>query len=104
MEYSDHSKWTSHATQWFDQQFETISEKPVCAQIEVGEIAALLLKSAPEEAVEMETIISGFERIVPNGITHQQHPRFFTFSCKRLPRLIALLTRHAGLPVLVKKL
>eukprot|EP00923_Selenidium_pygospionis_P056933 GHVN01099391.1.p2 GENE.GHVN01099391.1~~GHVN01099391.1.p2 ORF type:complete len:103 (-),score=8.87 GHVN01099391.1:125-433(-) len=79
MEYSDSSKWTSRATQWIDHHFETISEKPVRAQTGVGEIAALLPKSPPEEAVDMETIISDFERIVPDGITHWQHPRFFAY-------------------------
>ena len=39
-----------------------------------------MLPSSPPEAPEdMETIFADFERIVPDGMTHWQHPRFFAY-------------------------
>ena len=79
MKYSDYSRWTERTTQWIEKHFATISEKPVRAQTNVGDIAARLPKTPPEQPVDMETIISDFEKIVPDGITHWQHPRFFAY-------------------------
>ena len=79
MKYSDYSHWTERATQWIEKHFATIREKPVRAQTNVGDIAARLPKTPPEQPVDMETIISDFEKIVPDGITHWQHPRFFAY-------------------------
>jgi aromatic-L-amino-acid decarboxylase len=79
MKYSDYAEWTNRATQWIESHFATIREKPVRAQTKIGEIAARLPASPPEAATDMETIIADFERIVPDGITHWQHPRFFAY-------------------------
>ncbi len=39
----------------------------------------MLPATPPEEGVDMETIFADFERIVPMGMTHWQHPRFFAY-------------------------
>lgn len=79
MKYSDYAKWTNRATRWIEQHFATLRDKPVRAQTEIGAIAARLPAHPPEQAVDMETIMADFERIVPDGITHWQHPRFFAY-------------------------
>lgn len=79
MKYADYSLWTKRATKWIETYFATMREKPVRAQTSIGDIAARLPKIPPEQPVDMETIISDFEKIVPDGITHWQHPRFFAY-------------------------
>lgn len=79
MKYSDYAKWTARATQWIETYFDTLRDKPVRAQTQIGEIAARLPSAPPESATDMETIISDFERIVPDGLTHWQHPGFFAY-------------------------
>ncbi|MDR6266206.1 pyridoxal-dependent decarboxylase [Roseobacter sp. N2S] len=79
MKYSDYAQWTNRVTRWIEQHFATLRDKPVRAQTEIGAIAARLPAHPPEQAVDMETIMADFERIVPDGITHWQHPRFFAY-------------------------
>ena len=79
MKYSDYAKWTARATQWIETYFDTLRDKPVRAQTQIGEIAARLPSAPPESATDMETIISDFDRIVPDGLTHWQHPGFFAY-------------------------
>jgi aromatic-L-amino-acid decarboxylase len=42
-------------------------------------VARQLPQSAPEAAEPMAAIWADFERIVPGGMTHWQHPRFFAY-------------------------
>ena len=81
MKYADYSLWTRRATKWIETYFATMREKPVRAQTCIGDIAARLPKIPPEQPVDMETIISDFEKIVPDGITHWHTQDFLlTFS------------------------
>ena len=41
----------------------------------------MLPSAPPEEPAGMETIFADFERIVPDGMTHWQHRRFFAYFC-----------------------
>ena len=79
MKRDDYYRWAERAAQWGADYLETLGERPVRAQTEPGDIAALLPESPPEEPVDMETIFADFERIVPGGMTHWQHPRFFAY-------------------------
>ncbi|MEO1087502.1 MAG: pyridoxal-dependent decarboxylase, partial [Acidobacteriota bacterium] len=71
--------WSKRAADWSRRYLETLRDRPVRAQVEPGEIAAQLPDRAPEEAESMEEIFADFERIVPGGMTHWQHPRFFAY-------------------------
>lgn len=79
MKYQDYAKWTERATQWISGYFKSLPDQPVRAQTMPGEIAARLPTAPPETAVDMETIFADFETIVPDGLTHWQHPRFFAY-------------------------
>ncbi|MBV1862965.1 MAG: aspartate aminotransferase family protein [Rhodobacteraceae bacterium] len=79
MKYQDYAKWTERATQWISGYFKSLPDQPVRAQTMPGEIAARLPTAPPETAVDMETIFGDFESIVPDGLTHWQHPRFFAY-------------------------
>jgi aromatic-L-amino-acid decarboxylase len=56
-----------------------LRERPVRAQTQPGDIAALIAPSAPEEPEPMEKIFAEFERDIVPGMTHWQHPRFFAY-------------------------
>ena len=79
MNYSELEKWSRRAAAWSQKYFETLRDRPVRAQVNPGEIAALLPDHAPEAAEDFEQIFTDFERIVPDGMTHWQHPRFFAY-------------------------
>jgi len=79
MKKDDYYKWAERVAQWGARYLATIDERPVRAQTTPGEIAAMLPEAPPEEPVDMETILADFERIVPDGMTHWQHPRFFAY-------------------------
>jgi len=51
----------------------------VRAQTQPGDIAAQIPTVAPDEAESMESIMADFEQIIPPGMTHWQHPRFFAY-------------------------
>ena len=79
MRREDYYQWAERAARWGAEYLATLGERPVRAQIAPGEIAAMLPEAPPDEPVDMETIIADFERIVPDGMTHWQHPRFFAY-------------------------
>jgi len=79
MKRSEYLRWARRAAAWGAGYLETLRERPVRAQTRPGEIAAMLPAEPPESAEDMETIFADFERIVPPGMTHWQHPRFFAY-------------------------
>jgi aromatic-L-amino-acid/L-tryptophan decarboxylase len=79
MDNSEFTKWSNRATKWSQEYLDTIRDRPVRAQVKPGDIAAQLPMTAPETPEDMETIFADFERIVPEGMTHWQHPRFFAY-------------------------
>jgi aromatic-L-amino-acid decarboxylase len=79
MKYSDYSKWSARANEWIQGYFSTLRDRPVRAQVKPGEIAAKIPASAPEQPEDMNTILKDFETIIPDGMTHWQHPRFFAY-------------------------
>lgn len=79
MDKQDFTKWSNRATDWGQDYLDNLRDRPVRAQVKPGEIAAQLPASPPEQAEDMAAIFADFERIVPTGMTHWQHPRFFAY-------------------------
>ena len=79
MRYDEYGRWSRRASDWIESYFATIDDRPVRAETRPGDIAALIPESAPEQPEPMETVFSDFERIIPDGLTHWQHPRFFAY-------------------------
>jgi len=79
MRREDYFRWAERTARWGAEYLATLDERPVRAQTAPGEIAAMLPAAPPEEPEDMETIFADFERIVPDGMTHWQHPRFFAY-------------------------
>ncbi len=79
MEYSDLAQWSARAGEWAARYFGTLRDRPVRAQTVPGEFAARIPSAAPEHPESMEEIFSDFERLVPDAMTHWQHPRFLAY-------------------------
>jgi len=79
MDEIDFREWSERAATWSANYLETLSDRPVKAQVTPGDIACQINTSPPESAESMEKIFSDFEEIIPNGMTHWQHPRFFAY-------------------------
>jgi aromatic-L-amino-acid decarboxylase len=79
MERKDFRAWAHRAADWSADYLDGVAERPVLAQVSPGEITALLADVPPEAPEDMEAIFADFERIVPGGLTHWQHPRFFAY-------------------------
>ncbi len=79
MDKSDFRKWSHKASDWSADYLETLTDRPVRAQVRPGDIGRLIGESPPQDAHAMDEIFADFERIIPDGMTHWQHPRFFAY-------------------------
>lgn len=79
MNHDDLNLWSKRAADWARDYHAALRDRPVRAPLVPGAVAAQLPAAAPETAEPMEAIWADFERIVPNAMTHWQHPRFFAY-------------------------
>ena len=79
MNHDDLRDWSKRAADWAHGYHAGLRDLPVRAALIPGAIARQLPEAAPELAEPMEAIFADFERIVPAGMTHWQHPRFFAY-------------------------
>ena len=79
MKYSDLPKWSLRAAEWAAEYHEGLRECSVRAQTYPGATLEELPEEPPEQPVDMDAIFEDFEDIVPLGMTHWQHPRFFAY-------------------------
>ena len=79
MDRSEFERWSREAAAWSARYLEGVAERPVRAQVAPGDLLAALPEAAPEGPEPMERILADFERLVPEAMTHWQHPRFFAY-------------------------
>ncbi len=79
MTYDDLRLWSKRAADWAHAYHTGLRARPVRAALVRGAVAAQLPANPPETPEPIETIFADFERIVPPGMTHWQHPRFFAY-------------------------
>ncbi len=79
MQYDDLPKWSAKAASWAAEYHASLRERAVRPHTQPGEIAAQIATSPPEAPDEIEEIFDDFKRIIPDGMTHWQHPRFFAY-------------------------
>ncbi len=79
MNHDDLRHWSKRAADWAHDYHAGLRSKPVRAPLIPGAIASQLPPHPPEAAEPMEAIFADFDRIVPPGLTHWQHPRFFAY-------------------------
>jgi aromatic-L-amino-acid decarboxylase len=77
MDHEDLRHWSKIAADWTHDYHSTLRDRPVRAPLTPGAIAAQLPDHAPETPDSPEDIFADFTRIIPPGLTHWQHPRFF---------------------------
>ncbi|WP_300529752.1 pyridoxal-dependent decarboxylase [Maricaulis sp.] len=79
MKLDQFEAWSKRIASWSKAYLAGLRRRPVRAQGEPGDVLAALPASAPENAEDFETIFADFERLVPDAMTHWQHPRFFAY-------------------------
>jgi aromatic-L-amino-acid decarboxylase len=67
------------ALEWAARYLERVSELPVLAQVEPGEIRRALPGSPPERGEPFADVLRDLDDLLLPGITHWQHPRFFAY-------------------------
>ena len=79
MNKSEYGRWSHAAADWSSNYLERVDTYPVRAQTSPGDIAEKIPMCPPEAGESMDIIMEDFARIVPPGMTHWQHPRFFAY-------------------------
>ncbi|UZJ52299.1 hypothetical protein CBS101457_001619 [Exobasidium rhododendri] len=59
--------------------YQTLSQRPVMAQVEPGFLGQLIPDHAPEHGEEWSSIAKDYQEIILPGITHWQHPNFYAY-------------------------
>lgn len=71
--------WSKIAADWAHDYHTGLRDRPVRAPLTPGAIAVQLPETPPENPEPAEAIFADFARIIPPGLTHWQHPRFFAY-------------------------
>ena len=79
MDKHDYRQWAHRAADWAADYHETLGDRPVRPPVKPGDVTAALPGTPPKAAEPMEAIFADFKRIVPDAMTHWQHPRFFAY-------------------------
>ena len=75
----DFRTWSRRASEWAADYLEGVGDRPVRPDLEPGDLLSELPSAPPARAESMEAIFADFERLVPDAMTHWQHPRFFAY-------------------------
>jgi aromatic-L-amino-acid decarboxylase len=67
------------AIDWAANYLENVRKYPVMAQVSPGEIAASLPERMPEKGEPFSSVLTDLDQVIMPGITHWQHPRFFSY-------------------------
>ena len=79
MDHEDLRDWSKRAADWAADYHAGLRDCPVRAPLVPGAVARQLPPAPPDAAESMQAIWDDFQRIVPGGMTHWQHPRFFAY-------------------------
>ncbi len=71
--------WLTVGANWSAKYRKEIEKYPVRSSAAPGDTLAALPDMPPLEGEDFAKIFADFERIVPPGLTHWQHPRFFAY-------------------------
>ena len=75
----DFERWSAEAARWSAGYVSGLAQRPVRPDLDPGTVLRRLAASAPETGEGMEAIFADFRAIVPDAMTHWQHPRFFAY-------------------------
>jgi len=79
MHYHDLARWVRVGADWIGDYYRTLDRQPVRPAIAPNALLDQLPAAPPEDPESMETIFEDFKDLVPTGMTHWQHPKFFAY-------------------------
>ena len=79
MDHDDLRRWSHRAADWAHAYHAGLRDRPVRPRLSPGALAAGLPATAPEAPEPMEAIFADFEALIPDAMTHWQHPRFMAY-------------------------
>jgi len=79
MNHDDLNIWSKRAADWARDYHATLRDRPVRPAIQPGDFLAKIQGPAPETPDPIEAIFDDFTTLVPDAMTHWQHPRFFAY-------------------------
>ncbi|GKY87583.1 pyridoxal phosphate-dependent decarboxylase family protein [Sinisalibacter aestuarii] len=79
MNHDELARWSKRAADWARDYHAGLRERPVRPDILPGDFRKLIEAPVPESPEPMERIFDDFTRLVPDAMTHWQHPRFFAY-------------------------
>ncbi|HHB81480.1 MAG TPA: aspartate aminotransferase family protein, partial [Aliiroseovarius sp.] len=79
MDHKELNHWSKIAADWARDYHENLRDRPVRPNLAPGDFRKLIEAPAPEKPAPIEDIFEDFARLVPDAMTHWQHPRFFAY-------------------------
>lgn len=79
MNYDELKDWSKRAADWAHDYHTGLRQRPVRPNVAPGAFRAAIDAPLPETPTPVETIFDDFTRLVPDAMTHWQHPRFFAY-------------------------
>lgn len=79
MNWDEYKTWSKKGIDWGSDYRKKLRDFPVRAQVNPGDIFKRIPNVPPENPEKMATIFDDFKEIILPGITHWQHPRFFSY-------------------------
>ncbi len=79
MDWEDYRRWGKIGVEWGTEYRKNLRDFPVRPPLKPGEIFNKIPKIPPELPEKVESIFQDFKDIILPGVTHWQHPRFFSY-------------------------
>ncbi len=79
MKLADLYRWSERAARWAAAYHRGLRTRRVRAPLEPGALRHQLPPAPPEAPEDPERILADFEALIPDRMTHWQHPRFFAY-------------------------
>ena len=79
MDWEQYRHWGQVGVDWGATYRKNLREFPVRPNIKPGEIFNKIPDEPPEDPEQMQEIFKDFQDIIIPGITHWQHPTFFSY-------------------------
>ncbi|WP_300514781.1 pyridoxal-dependent decarboxylase [Aliiroseovarius sp.] len=79
MNHDELNHWSKRAADWARDYHASLRDQPVRPNLGPGEFRARIEGPAPEHPEPIDRIFKDFTRLVPDAMTHWQHPRFFAY-------------------------
>lgn len=79
MQYDELPAWSAKAAAWAAEYHATLRDRPIRPNVVPGDFLKQIPAQPPQSAEPFEKIFADFVKLVPDSMTHWQHPRFFAY-------------------------